>query len=159
MTDLIDMVGHRVGDLSVLSYAGGKQWHCMCQCGLTKVVAGADLRRRRYACTHRDVAQRFEDMIDKSGDCWLWLGYCNRDGYGVFRAHGRTVLAHRMSMLLSAVPMPNGTEVDHLCRVRRCVNIAHLECVPHAINVRRGSLGAVTAARYAAARKHKQKED
>lgn len=38
-------------------------------------------------------------------------------------------------------PVPDGLELDHLCRVHNCVNPAHLEAVTHAENVRRGEAG------------------
>lgn len=73
--------------------------------------------------------------------CWPWHGYIRVDGYGEIGkggAHSRILLAHRVSFQLTNGPIPPGTEIDHLCRNKACVNPAHLEAVPHRENVRRG---------------------
>lgn len=61
-------------------------------------------------------------------------------GYGrfVLSSQHRSVLAHRVAYELSIGPIPEGTEIDHLCRNRACCNPAHLEAVPHRVNVLRG---------------------
>ncbi len=71
--------------------------------------------------------------------CWPWLAYRNRDGYGIFRAAtDRRVPAHRFAYELVIGPIPDGLEIDHLCRVRDCVNPAHMEPVTHRENILRG---------------------
>ena len=80
--------------------------------------------------------------VDKNG-CWLWTGYVLPDGYRRFR-RGRAVdgvvSAHKWSYEHFVGPVPEGLELDHLCRVRRCCNPDHLEAVTRAENVRRGDL-------------------
>lgn len=80
---------------------------------------------------------RFWGYVDKTETCWLWTANTLR-GYGTFRADRRTHRAHRLAWELARGPIPPGLVVDHLCRVKRCVNPSHLEVVPQAINVRRG---------------------
>lgn len=70
--------------------------------------------------------------------CHLWTGAKDRDGYGHINIGGITMMAHRVSLNLSGRPIPEGLEVDHLCRVRCCVNPAHLEIVTRAENWERG---------------------
>ena len=77
------------------------------------------------------------------GGCWIWRGRTTPQGYG---AHGRTV-AHRHVYESSVGQIPDGLELDHLCRVKLCVNPDHLEPVTHAENVRRGTAGAVNRSR------------
>lgn len=49
--------------------------------------------------------------------------------------------------------VPDGLELDHLCRVVSCCNPAHLEATSHKENVRRGDAKFVSARR-AAERTH-----
>jgi hypothetical protein len=71
--------------------------------------------------------------------CWLWLGCVRPDGYGVRGvSKTRQVRAHRFVYELARGPIPRGLDLDHLCRVRSCVNPAHLEPVTRGENLRRG---------------------
>ena len=71
-----------------------------------------------------------------AGDgCWEWNGYVRPNGYGQF---GRNQAAHRVAYELGVGPIPQGMELDHLCRNRRCVRPSHLEPVSHPENTRRG---------------------
>lgn len=80
--------------------------------------------------------QRF--AISDDG-CWLWQGYINEDGYGRFWNPGGTPNAHAGVYEAMVGPVPGGLELDHLCRVRHCVNPDHLEPVTHAENMRRSA--------------------
>lgn len=78
-----------------------------------------------------------------AGGCWLWTGPLDAQSYG---RHGAP-LAHRVVYELLVGPIPKGLTLDHLCRVRSCVNPDHLEPVTHAENVRRGKAGEVNGDR------------
>lgn len=73
-------------------------------------------------------------LIDFAPGCWLWLGRLNSDGYGTFSSR----LAHDLVYEILVHRVPDNLELDHLCRIRRCVNTACLDEVPHRINVLRG---------------------
>ena len=81
-----------------------------------------------------------DSRIDRSGDCWLWQGALS-DGYGHVSVDGRGVGVHRVVYEALIAPIPDGLQIDHLCRVRHCVNPDHLEVVTAAENVKRGSVG------------------
>lgn len=77
-------------------------------------------------------------VVDETTGCWLWTAGLNGQGYGHFSLDGRMQRAHRVAYELLVGPVPEGLELDHLCRVRRCVNPAHLEAVTHRENTLRG---------------------
>ena len=73
---------------------------------------------------------RFFAKVDVDGDCWEWMAARDRDGYPKF---ARTV-AHVWIWRYLVGPIPDGYELDHLCRNRGCVNPDHLEPVPKSVN-------------------------
>jgi hypothetical protein len=83
--------------------------------------------------------ERFWAKVDRRGDdeCWPWLGAVNPNGYGAFQWDGGQY-AHRFAYELQIGPIPEGLTLDHLCRVRHCVNGAHLEPVTGQENTLRG---------------------
>lgn len=70
--------------------------------------------------------------------CVLWLGAMRQNGYGFLSRGGRTWLAHRLAYEAARGPIPAGMTIDHLCRVRSCINPAHLEPVSRRTNTLRG---------------------
>lgn len=82
---------------------------------------------------------RFAQYVELGyADHWLWAGSCNKKGYGRFWFHGGSKEAHRVAYRLLVEEIPEGLEIDHLCRIRNCVNPAHLQPVTPEVNYRRG---------------------
>ena len=69
---------------------------------------------------------RFMTKVDRTGDCWVWTGGKNRDGYGVMKMDNMK-LTHRLSFLYHHGEIPVDCVVRHKCRNRHCVNPDHLE--------------------------------
>jgi hypothetical protein len=84
----------------------------------------------------------FDRFIDKvaldDGDCWLWLAAKDGKGYARFWYVDRMMPGHRLSYEHFIGSVPDGLELDHLCRIRDCVNPWHLEPVTHQENLKRG---------------------
>lgn len=87
----------------------------------------------------------FWKRVDFTASCWFWRGPVSQGrGYGLFgfKLSDRTikrVLAHRFAYELCVGVIPDGMTLDHLCRVRHCVNPDHLEPVSLRENVMRGT--------------------
>lgn len=84
------------------------------------------------------LRERIMQWTDRSGDCWLWTGFLDRYGYGQISVNNHREKAHRVAYATLVGPIPAGLVSDHTCRVRHCVNPAHLEPVTQAENMRRG---------------------
>lgn len=77
----------------------------------------------------------FWGKVDRTGDCWLWLGGRHK-GYGRYRNRQ----AHRVSWESEHGPIPEAIQLDHLCRNRACVRPSHLEPVTGSENLLRSPL-------------------
>lgn len=88
------------------------------------------------------LPQRFWDKVEKTDSCWLWTAGIQSDGYGTFRYKGKTCLAHRVSYEVHNKGIDQALVVDHICRVRACVNPVHLRLVTWRTNAVENSVGA-----------------
>jgi hypothetical protein len=88
--------------------------------------------------------ERFWAQVERTDGCWNWTGYVEPKGYGRFSPmsgrdpNKRSFQAHRYAYEMVIGPIPEGLEIDHLCRNRRCIRPEHLEAVTHLENLERG---------------------
>lgn len=127
---------------------------CACGCGLRPTVSPSTHRAHgrmyavRFLVGHNARIQNPGHRIDTETGCWVWLGYVSkRTGYsGMMQHNGRPEIAHRAYYKKYRAEIPDGYELDHICRNRRCVNPDHLEPVPSVKNVRRQPVVKLTEA-------------
>lgn len=129
---------------------------CQCGCGQrTKVSRYSDPRYgyikdqpRRYLSGHSSrllTPAYMEQDCGYETPCWIWQRATDRRGYGV-GCLGRTpVRAHILYFESKHGPVPDGLQLDHRCRIRRCCNPDHLEAVTSAENTRRGAKAKLSA--------------
>jgi hypothetical protein len=92
----------------------------------------------------KNVVDRLLAMVsmEPNTGCWLWTGaVAPGTGYARIHAYGMNRNAHKVSYMELVGPVPDGLDLDHLCRVRCCVNPKHLEPVTHQVNCQRGNCG------------------
>ena len=88
--------------------------------------------------TSKSIEERFWEKVNKTDSCWIWTGAVNHKGYGFFKSPS-TPVAHRYSYEITFGKIPDGYQIDHLCKVRNCVRPDHLEAVtPKENNSRSG---------------------
>lgn len=113
---------------------------------------GAALRRPlRFAAgdlvvTPQEWSRFTSKFVVQPNGCWQWQASTRR-GYGQFAIRTVPKMAHRLAYEHLVGGIPDGLELDHLCRNRACVNPAHLEPVTQRINLLRGVSPAANAAR------------
>lgn len=88
------------------------------------------------------MIDRLLAKVVERDECWIFTGTHTANGYG--RIHGpgkeaKTFLTHRVTYEYFIGSIPDGLDLDHLCRVRDCCNPWHLEPVTRRVNLRRGS--------------------
>ena len=83
---------------------------------------------------------RFELMYmpEPNSGCWLWLGSLPPPGYARINIKGKSIMAHRFAYKYYRGCIPTGLVIDHLCRMRSCVNPWHMEVVTNRENILRG---------------------
>ncbi len=83
------------------------------------------------------ILTRFMEKVDKTGNCWLWTGSLDRDGYGRLSIDGRNESAHRI-MYIHCFGVPDkGLQICHkpiICHNPACCNPEHLDAKPKADN-------------------------
>jgi hypothetical protein len=122
--------------------------------GVTNVTVYKTLRRLGTSLRRVFVRMPIADRIAEAqknptpDGCWNWVWSRTRSGYGMVGSGGKVKRAHRVVYELLVGPIPDGLQIDHLCRNKSCVNPAHMEPVTHRVNTLRGTaMSAIHAAK------------
>jgi hypothetical protein len=85
----------------------------------------------------------FDKIVYCPSGCWVWVGVVSPSqgtiGYGTIKKGTKVLMAHRVSYEIHKGPIPEGYQIDHLCRYTLCVNPYHLEAVTPQENYRRSN--------------------
>lgn len=122
---------------------------CMCGCGLPAPLAKQSISKLGYVRGKPTLFihghQRrstpvlyIEEDRGYETPCWIWQRGKTPGGYGQLQIGGRKIQAHRWMYEHERGPIPDGLQLDHLCRVRACVNPDHVDPVTQRTNVLRG---------------------
>lgn len=124
--------GHSLDEKNLYVCSRGKN-----NCRLCRAERAREFRRRKNPDWYLPEVKKFSKKYNIVGECWLWNMSLSKDGYGSYKGRG----AHRASYEFSKGQIPEGLEIDHICRNRSCVNPKHLEAVTHEENIKRGVYG------------------
>lgn len=122
-----------------------------CRCGCGEKTPIAPKTRSRYGLVkgepkpfihghnrRKSGVEYIEEDRGYQTPCWIWPRAQQARGYGTTYRNGKTILAHRALWERTNGPIPEGLELDHLCRVPACVRPDHMEPVTHRENMLRG---------------------
>ncbi len=98
-----------------------------------------------------DPLVRFESKFRRGAEdeCWLWTGWLS-NGYGSFSANGVPRGAHAWAYRFYVGEVPPGLQIDHICRVKNCVNPKHLRAVTASENMKNRVMSKQTLVRIVA---------
>jgi hypothetical protein len=110
----------------------------LCACGCGKPVNWRNGKPNRYLVGHGGNRNgkpfAVHPIPDPETGCHNWPGTLHRDGYGLLGRNGKSMMAHRWYWIQANGPIPDGMQLDHLCRNPRCCNPDHLEVVTNREN-------------------------
>lgn len=112
-------------------------------CGSAFLPSASNFKRRASRFCSLDCYQTARKIVDPTvrlrtqtdtngptpahqpeyGNCWLWTGHCNPQGYGrVYRQNYDNVAAHRLAWeLATGDVLTSDDAIGHVCDVRNCI--------------------------------------
>lgn len=119
--------------------------YCKCGCGRKTSISTKNRNKIGhvkgepvdYFHGHSPRKPDLSYSVDRNG-CWIPKKKPATVGYVYFYVNGVYILAHRYMWVMKNGPIPEGKEIDHLCRNRGCCNPDHLEAVTREVNSQRG---------------------
>lgn len=112
----------------------------LCRAHYLRLYRHSDLNKRSMHGENLVARIMAKVRVVESG-CWIFTGCLTENGYGHIRDGRKMVMAHLALYEKLRKPVSDGLELDHVCRVRSCVNPDHVEEVTHQVNVQRGLAG------------------
>jgi hypothetical protein len=82
------------------------------------------------------VIERLQKKTILHNGCYLWQGAKDKDGYGRIKIAGKVKGIHQISFEMYNHKIPDGLEIDHICKQRNCWNPEHLQIVTHKENMK-----------------------
>lgn len=113
----------------------------LCNTHYIRLRKYGDLDHCEHAFTVPDKLNKFSERT--SSGCLVWTGNINSGGYGLIKVNNKTASAHRVIWEYYRGVVPKGLVVDHICRVRHCVDVEHMQVVTYEQNME--NLGAAHA--------------
>lgn len=112
----------------------------LCQCGCGQFTEMASKTNKKYGWvkgqplrfihghnpTKPNIEERLWSNMDKTGECWLWVGKRTKAGYGVLSVRGQEQYTHRLAWEFTNGLIPEGMDVLHHCDNPPCGRPAHL---------------------------------
>ena len=80
--------------------------------------------------------EAFSARTEQRGDCLVWTGTLDENGYGRMSVDGKLTKAHRYAWEQSEGAIPEGMTIDHTCWNRACSNVDHLRLSTQGENTR-----------------------
>lgn len=99
-------------------------------------LIASQVRQRQLLSIPLELRVKEQIVVTENG-CWEWQGYRYGNGYAGMSWQGKQQLLHRLVYEHFVEAIPSDMQIDHLCRIRHCVNPAHLEVVTPRENTRR----------------------
>lgn len=128
---------------------------CKCGCGDDAPISPVTNKThgwikgepKKYILGHSIRLSQVEYLEEDRGHatpCWIWQRALAKAGYGLIHVDKKTTNAHKHYYEKKMGMVTPGLQLDHLCKVRCCVNPDHLEPVTNATNSRRGNMTRLT---------------